>query len=172
MTFRAEVCRVVASCCLEDDGRRVFVSRRVVSRTVGHVDPEDVTGGPSRAGLRPRGCTRSITGAVAQTEAVITDQCRYTSELKPFSSVVGVLYGGRQVHTRCQTVNAILVIAILLLHYRSRTLIYFFDRRTKKSFMSFLNTVVTEKFAKVGGFHLSNLAFVSIGVIKHCKNLK
>lgn len=146
------------------------MSRRGVSRTVGHVDPEDVTGGPSRAGLRPRGCTRSITGAVAQTEAVITDQCRYTSELKPFSSVVGVLYGGRQVQTRCQTVNAILVIAIL--RRVSRTPIYFFDRRTKKSFMSFLNTVVTEKFAKVGGFHLSNLAFVSIGVMKHCKNLK
>lgn len=83
-----------------------------LERTVGHVEPEDVTGGLSQAGLRSHGSIRSIPGTIAKTKAVITDQCRYTSELKPFLSVVGVLYGGRQVQTRCKTLNAISVFAI------------------------------------------------------------
>lgn len=110
MTFHPDVCCCVASCCLEDDGRRVFESRWVVSRlerTVGHVEPEDVTGGPSPTGLQSHSYIRSITGAIAKTKTVITDQCRYTSELKPFLSGVGVLYGGRQVQTRCKALNAL-----------------------------------------------------------------
>lgn len=68
---------------------------------MGHVEPEDVTGGLSQTGLQSDSYIRSITGAIAKTKTVITDQCRYTSELKPFLSIVGVLYGGRQVQTRC-----------------------------------------------------------------------
>lgn len=59
-------------------------------------------GGPSQTGLQSHSYIRSMTGAIAETKTVITDQCRYTSELKPFLSVVGVLYGGRQVQNALQ----------------------------------------------------------------------
>lgn len=81
VTSRHEVCRVVTSCCLEDEGK-VFVSRLFESRPAAPLrakarsDPRDGTGGlidlpqPRRS---PTDSIKYITEGIDKKKKLITD---------------------------------------------------------------------------------------------------